>query len=131
VVKVERAYGDPNDPNDVLCGSVVGTIRYDGLARRIVKQPGEGNGLTREPRMSIPLYPWTFTDGTRISEFGGHTSQKAKELFGQLERFVNAAYGSQYPAIPRAPASRIRGAGLVLVQLEPGPLHGNCPLRLS
>jgi hypothetical protein len=37
VVKVERAYGDPNDPNDVLAGSVVGTIRYDGLGRRIAK----------------------------------------------------------------------------------------------
>jgi hypothetical protein len=51
--------------------------------------------LTGQPRMTIPVYPWTFTDGTRISEFGGHTSEKAKELFGRLESFVNAAYGSQ------------------------------------
>jgi hypothetical protein len=51
LVKVQRAYANPNDPNDpnVTCGSVAGTIRYDGLGRRIVKQAGDGKGLGGHP----------------------------------------------------------------------------------
>jgi RHS repeat-associated protein len=67
LVKVERAYADPNDPNEVASGSAVGTIRYDGLGRGIVKQAGDGNGLTRETgdfEMTYHLYH----DGQRIVE---------------------------------------------------------------
>ena len=67
VAKVERAYADPNDPNAVASGSVVGTIRYDGLGRRIVKQAGDGVSATRETgdfEMTYHLYH----DGQRIVE---------------------------------------------------------------
>jgi hypothetical protein len=70
LVEVRRAYANPNDPNDpnnLLSDSVVGTIRYDGLGRRVVKQVGDGRSLTREAgdwEMTYHLYH----DGVRTVE---------------------------------------------------------------
>ena len=70
LVEVHRAYANPNDPNDpnnLLSDSVAGTIRYDGLGRRIVKQVGDGRSPTREAgdwEMTYHLYH----DGRRTVE---------------------------------------------------------------
>jgi len=67
LVEVRRAYADPGDPNNLLSGSPAGTIRYDGLGRRIVKQVGDGRSLTREAgdwEMTYHLYH----DGRRTVE---------------------------------------------------------------
>jgi hypothetical protein len=47
---------------------------------------------SREPTMTMPLYPWRFTDGTATSDFNGQVSPKAKELFQHLERFVESVF---------------------------------------
>ena len=43
LAKIERAYRDPSDPNNVETGATVGTMEYDGLGRRVVKVAGDSD----------------------------------------------------------------------------------------
>ena len=84
-VEVHRGYADTNDPNDpnVLSGSLIGTIRYDGLGRRIVKRVGDGTIGTHEMgdfEMTYHLYH----DGQRtVEERNGYGLVTRQYLWGR------------------------------------------------
>ena len=56
--------------------------------------------LAGHESMTMPLYPTTFTDGTKISDENRIKSEKANELFNKLDAFVQIVYPPEKNPVP-------------------------------
>ena len=66
--------------------------KYDESDPRIAILDRERRVLRDEPTMSMVIYPHRFTDGELVSNSEGKVSERAKLLFAELQRFVEAQY---------------------------------------
>lgn len=74
------------------------SANYDESDPRIRIFDPKGKVLQGEAKMEMAVYPYQFTDGTKISDVEGKVSERAELLFKELGRFVEAAYpGAKFP----------------------------------
>lgn len=66
--------------------------KYDESDPRIAVLDREGKVLRDEPTMSMVVYPYRFTDGEPVSNADGKVFERAKMLFAELEKFIEAQY---------------------------------------